>query len=915
MPLYISRMVGLTQTDLDGAPSFADAYESFRAFVGDAVLVGHNVAFDREHLAAGARRAGLAALANEWLDTLEAALLLYPELDRHALPLLAAEFGIAGQAHRALPDAETAAAVLARLAGRAAGLAADERRLLEAASWAPLRLLQSCGAAPAEAPPPLVADEPRGGAPDAQLSLLPVCGDDWRRQLGAGDDAAGGEPGLAGRLPGFCVRPGQVQLAEAAAEVFRGGGVGLFEAGTGMGKSLAYLLPAAFYSAAQGRRVIVSTKTKALQRQLAAHELPLVAEALPPGWRWALLMGRENYVCRRRLDEAVAAEGQGLPDVDRSLALAYLVGRVRRGEVDLSALPYRATRELPALADLARELRSSRATCLGRHCPARRRCHWRLARARAEAAHLVCVNHALLLTGRETLPPFEDVVVDEAHLLYHEATEAFSRRVDARSLDLLLADLRGHRRQRPLGVRLRAAAKVAETGQARALVTAADACEHAAATLPDLVRAVGDTLASLAAAARSSTGAERPDAERRDGRGSPRGASADYDRTVWLTPGLRELPAWDAFATATALLGEGLAALAAAAAGAADALPEEHREHAPATTLADDASAAADLLTELPEQGDAESVVWGEVEAAGRSGGAASLFPQRWSLISTPLTPAAHVRASLWDRLRSAVLTSATLTVRDSFAYYRDMTGLDGDVDVTEQVFASPFDYQRQAVLVLEHDPAGAWLPDELPQRQAQRLKGLAEITGGRTLALFTNKRDMHRVATAVGEHVEDDGVLVLAQGLHGSAAALAEEFRAHPETILLGVDTLWTGQDFPGDTLTCLVIAKLPFPRQDPLFAARRGACEEAGERWFERFYLPEAVLKFRQGFGRLIRTETDTGVVVVLDHRLTQKAYRDDFIASLPAMPVVEAAPDDVAAVVDDCLRRLSRETPAPD
>jgi ATP-dependent DNA helicase DinG len=245
--------------------------------------------------------------------------------------------------------------------------------------------------------------------------------------------------------------------------------------------------------------------------------------------------------------------------------------------------------------------------------------------------------------------------------------------------------------------------------------------------------------------------------------------------------------------------------------------------------------------------------------------------------------------------------------VAGSFSYFRDMTGLDADVDVAEQVFASPFDYQRQAVLILEHDPAGAWLPDELPERQAERLKGLAEATGGRTLALFTNTRDMQSVAASVGAHVEDDGILVLAQGLHGSAAAVAEEFRAHPETILLGVDTLWTGQDFPGDALVCLVIAKLPFPRQDPVFRARKQACEEAGQRWFESFYLPEAVLKFRQGFGRLIRTETDAGVVVVLDHRLTQKNYRGDFLGSLPPLPVVEAAPADLAAVVGHHLRGL--------
>ena len=907
IPLFITRLVGIADADVRGAPAFPSAFAALREFAGDAVLVGHNVGFDRDHLAAGARRAGLPPLANPWFDTLEAALLLYPELDRHALAILAAEFGIGRQAHRALPDAETAADVLRRLCARAAGLGAEERGLLTAVRWGPLELLDRFKAAPDEAPPPVVADEVRGGG----LAVLPIEADGWRVELGvdAEGDAEGepeqGEPGLAARLPGFRRRPGQGQLAAAAAQVFAGGGVGLFEAGTGMGKSLAYLLPAAFASAAAGRRVVVSTKTKALQRQLAAHELPIVAKALPPGWRWALLMGRENYICRRRLDEAVAAEGETLPDRERSLALAYLVGRARRGEVDLSALPYRASRELAALAELARELRSSRATCLGRHCPSRRGCHWRLARSRAEAAHLLCVNHALLLTAPETLPPFEDVVIDEAHLLYHEATEAFSEEIDAVAIDLLLTDLRGRRRQRALPMRLRAAARRAEPGEARTIVAAADACERAAELLPDLVRAVGETLARLGVAA-SDEDAEP--GERSNGRRSA--ADAQYNQTVWITPGLREHPAWDPFAVATGLLAEGLAALAAGVAPAGEALPEEHREHAAVVALAEDAAKCGALLGELPESGGAEAVVWGEIEAAWRADGTAGGAPRpaRWTVTRTPLTPARRVREALWDRLRSAVLTSATLTVAGSFAYFRDMTGLDADVDVVERVFPSPFDFSRQAVLVLEHDPGGVWRPDVLAQRQGERLKRLAAVTGGRTLALFTNKRDMNLVAAEVGAHVEDDGVLVLAQGLHGSAAALADEFRTHPETILLGVDTLWTGQDFPGDTLTCLVIAKLPFPRQDPLFHARRRACDEAGERWFDKFYLPEAVLKFRQGFGRLIRTETDTGVVVVLDHRLTQKNYRRDFIDSLPRLEVVEAAPEEIPAVVEHYLRRLA-------
>ncbi len=900
IPLFVSRLTGIDDGAVAGAPGAATALRDLREFAGDAVLIAHNATFDRDHLAAAARRVGAAALDNDWYDTLEAALLLFPEFDRHALPVLAAELGIEKRAHRALPDAEATAVLFARLARRAAGLAAEERRLFSAVSWAPLRLLDACDVPPDEAPPPLVADD-RPAGPGA-LAVLPADADGWRRELGAAaSDPASEEdvPGLAARLPGFRRRPGQVDFAAAAADVFASGGVGLFEAGTGMGKSLAYLLPAAFAGASGGRRVVVSTKTKALQRQLAAHELPLVADALPPGWRWALLMGRENYLCRRRLDEAVAAEAESLPDLDRSLALAYLVGRARRGDVDLSALPYRATLVLTALPETARDLRSSRATCLGRHCPSRRACHWRLARSRAEAAHLVCVNHALLLTGRESLPPFEDVVIDEAHLLYHEATEAFSDEVDARGLDALLADVRG-RRQRPLPQRLRAAARRLGPDEARALATAADACDTAAGEIPGLSRAVGTALTALAEAAGRDEHAPAP-------AGPGRRANDEYNLSVWLTPGLRELPEHERFAITAGLLAEGLATLATAAASAAEALPEDHRERAGVQALAEEASGAAELLATLPDGGDPDSVVWAEIETPGRA-----LEASRWTLTRTPLTPGERVREALWDRLRSALLTSATLTVAGSFTYFRDMTGLGADVDVREEVFASPFDFRRQAVLVLEHDPAGAWRPDELADRQGERLKRIAAVTGGRTLALFTNKRDMLRVAATVGEHVEDDGVLVLAQGLHGSAASLAEEFRTHPDTILLGVDTLWTGQDFPGDALTCLVIAKLPFPRQDPLFKARRRACEECGQRWFERFYLPEAVLKFRQGFGRLIRTESDSGVVVVLDHRLSTKGYRRDFLDSLPEMDVVEAAPAELAAVVQHHLRRLAEVTP---
>jgi len=349
------------------------------------------------------------------------------------------------------------------------------------------------------------------------------------------------------------------------------------------------------------------------------------------------------------------------------------------------------------------------------------------------------------------------------------------------------------------------------------------------------------------------------------------------------------------------LLAEELQALAAAAQLAAGSLPEEQREAPQFQVLEQEAGEAATLLAGLPDLADPQLVCWGELDG-----------PDRWSLTRAPLSAAAHVRELLWDRLRSAVLTSATLSVNGSFTYFREQAGLERDLEVTQKVFASPFDFGRQAVLVLEHDPTTAFSADELPARQADRLRQLIDVTGGRLLALFTNRRHMEQVAGAVGEHLERDGVVLLAQGVHGSAAALADEFRAHPATVLLGVDTLWTGQDFPGDVLVCLVIAKLPFGRQDAFFRARRQAMEDEGADWFRRFYLPEAVLRFRQGFGRLIRTESDRGVVVVLDHRLTQKAYEKDFLGSLPRLPVERVAPQELSALVAAHLRRLLADQP---
>ncbi|MGZ4199575.1 MAG: ATP-dependent DNA helicase, partial [Thermoleophilia bacterium] len=504
-------------------------------------------------------------------------------------------------------------------------------------------------------------------------------------------------------------------------------------------------------------------------------------------------------------------------------------------------------------------------------------------------------NHALLLTGGETLPPFDDLVVDEAHLLPDEAVSTFTERVDRALVDDLLGEARGRHGRRPLAAVARTAAGKVARDAAAALVAAAAGFERAARTLPDLADDVGGTLEALVAAT------AEPDTDAT--------AVELYGRTLLLTAGLQEQPVFDAFAGACGALAAALAELARVASAAAEALPEEHRERPRAVALGAEGAAAARLLTDVTRVSPGELVFWAEL-AGRRSGGRAvrELPPARaWSLNCAPLSPAGIVRERLWDRLRSGVLVSATLGVAGSFAYYRGEAGLAAELDVRERVFASPFDYRRQAALVLEHDPDTRYDAVEQPARLAARLRRLTELTGGRLLALFTNRREVETVAELIGPHVEGEGVVLLAQGVHGGAAALAEEFRSHPATVLLGVDALWTGQDFPGDALVCLVIARLPFPRQDARFQARRRAAQDEGRDWFRDFYLPEAVLRFRQGFGRLIRTETDAGVVAVLDHRLTQKTYQREFLASLPEIEVVRAPPDALPQAVATALSRL--------
>lgn len=829
----ITRLTGIRDLDLDGAPRIDVAIAAFLRFVGpDACFLGHNVGFDLSFL----ERAGLPAGA-ERLDTADLASILLPLAPSYALQRLAADARIdPGTAHRALDDALTCAAVLGALSATARALPADV--LVEAQTVAPL-----VSGATAEFFSDALAVAVRHGwtGTATGLSPAPPAPATARRASAATPDTAtvfAVDGPLARALPGYEDRPEQRELALEIERTEGSGGVLVAEAGTGIGKSLAYLVPA-LARAAGGERVIVSTHTLPLQDQLMRHDLPALQAALGSDVPVAVLKGRSNYLCPRRwqLFRAQAATRE-----EARLLLKTLVWRMTTITGDRAELNL-----LGAESGLWSRISADDESCTARRCAATRGgCHLERARADAATSGIVVVNHALLLhdarAGNSLLPDAEHVIIDEAHRLEDVASDAFGHRFETwrarRDLDriarspLVSAALRGGDG---------AGSELAETLRsevARAQVLA------------------GETFAAL-------------------------GALLDHDRPrLRITNGIRagderwlgiELAA-ERFVDALAAIrtaGERLLARGGDEDEAAE-LEGALKEHI--GTLGAISHGIHD-----PREGE---ITWMQADGEGLG------------LYVAPAHVGATLRRTLVERHRSVVLTSATLGVAGTMTFALERFGV-SDVAASLQL-GSPFDHAAQSAFIVPTDIA---LPHEerFGADAALAITEIALALEGRTLVLFTAHGTMREVAARLGE-LETAGIAVLTQGVDGSRRAILERF-AQGRAVLLGTQSFWEGVDLPGDLLRCVIIAKLPFPvPDDPLVQGRAERYEDP----FTEYHLPQAALRLRQGYGRLIRTKSDRGAVVLLDRRILVKAYGPTFLASLPAARVQRVGLDGLAAAV---------------
>jgi len=868
----ITRLTGIRDVDLAAAPSCAEAIAAFSAFAADACLLGHNVGFDLEFLERNGFPAGAARL-----DTAELASVLLPSASSYALQRLAADDGIVpNAAHRALDDALTSAAVLAALARRAREL--PPALLAEMAAYATLLgpaaerfFTDALGAATrgawAEREPSADAAVGRGDEREPSADAATGRDDDRifaRPAYGAGastHDRLGGasvpatplgdvssllapDGPLASTMAGFEDRPEQRALAVEIERTFDGGGVLVAEAGTGVGKSLAYCLPA-IGRALQGERVIVSTHTLPLQDQLVRKDLPALQAALGTDVPVAVLKGRSNYLCPRRWQ---LFRTQAATREEARLVLKTLVWRTTTTAGDRAELNL-----LGPESALWSRVSADDETCTGRRCAATRGgCYLERARAAAAEAGLVVVNHALLLhdarANGSLLPDAEHVVVDEAHQLEDVAADAFGHRLET------------WRARRDLE-------RIARSPLVTAALRSDDSLtvEAAESLRAEIARASGfaeETFTALAALV--------PD---------------DADR-IRITAGLR---ASDERWLPVELSAERLADAFAAIRVAGERLAERGGDD---DALAEHESAMKELIG---EQGAISHGIHqprpGEIAWLERSDSGVGLFV-------APAHVGDAVRRTLVDRHRSVVLTSATLGVAGTMTFTLERLGV-ADIAGTLQV-GSPFDHAAQAALLVPSDIA---LPHDagFAAEAAAIIADVARALGGRTLALFTAHGAMRDVAARLAG-LEEGGLAVLTQGIDGSRRAILERFAAGG-AVLLGTQSFWEGVDLPGDQLRCVVIAKLPFPvPDDPLIQGRSERYDDP----FREYMLPLAALRLRQGYGRLIRTKTDRGAVVLLDRRILLRDYGPVFLASLPSVRAQRLPSDAIGMLVaEHCAR----------
>ena len=898
LPYKIQQLTGISQAEVDNAPPLRSLLPALRDFVRDLPIVGHNVAFDLSFC-----HTEKLFLDNPYIDTFELASILMPHASRYSLSMLTDELGIRlPSAHRALHDARAARDLFLALLERAYEMdlktLQEINRVAARSDW-PLRTVfrEIEQMAARHAFTYSIGQQLREkGLLDGRGSIhlfssreeeRPLRRAEVRQPLDVEATVAMLEPdgAFARQFPGYEYRPQQVHMLRTVAQAMNDRQHIMIEAGTGTGKSVAYLLPALHFAVQNGEHVVVSTNTINLQDQLYGKDIPDLQRILPFEARVALLKGRSNYLCLRRLDQFRHRPDLSSEDVT-------LLAKV------LAWLPTTATGDqselfLPSSQQRARwsQISASAETCSAEQCPYRQngRCFFYHARYRAECAHLIIVNHSLLLSDvaveNRALPEYRYLIIDEAHHLEDATTRQLTLRLAPELVRQLIEELGGRSGGR------RAFGLLTEIG----LRTQSGLPPAVRREVEDVLTAIGHEAEGLAPSAQ--TLFDSLDNYLLE-HGDERERQLPYGQKLRLTPSGRLQPAWSSVEIAAdnltiqvgrlvrklEMLRSGLNELAEYDIPDLEQTAEDLRLHVRRW------HDLLDMLNVMVNKPQDSLVYW--LEAAGD--GPASLN-------AAPLHVGGLIQQHLLDPKDCVIMTSATLTADGRFDYVQDRLGA---TEVQAVAVGSPFDYEKSTLV---------WIPTDIPepkqpfhQRAVEEvIRELSLALGGRTLVLFTAYSQLRATARAIAADLAAHEIIVYEQGDGTSRNQLLENFRTASRAVLLGTRSFWEGIDIVGEALSCVVLVRLPFAvPSDPIFAARSESFDDS----FREYSLPDAILRFRQGFGRLIRTHTDRGVVVILDNRVLNKSYGQAFLDSLPSCTVRKGP----AAGLPEAARRWLENRP---
>lgn len=860
---FIVGLTGISQPEVDEAPDWDEIKPAVAEFISGVPIIGHNVGFDASFLRShDVKPDGL-------YDTMSMAEIALPAGPEYSLGRLSQRFGfLHDNPHRALSDALATRDLFQHLLRIIEGFdrsVLEQIKLLGDKANTPLAALVGRLLASDESPHLPTSDSLIGiDIKKLSLRLRPARiipsvephKDDHNerdnKEMSVVIEEIFGEGGaLEKSLSGFESRPEQVEMAKAVGEAIETCEHLVVEAGTGVGKSLAYLIPSVLHAIRTGARVVISTNTINLQEQLIDKDVGIASDAIsefgePTGkLQAAQLKGRANYLCFKRWQNAVLTTEPN--DVESKLLSKLLVWLRDTETGDRSELA------LGRLTPMFSRFSAQGAMM----CPSNEGpCFLRKARNQANASNVVVINHALLMSdiamGGGLLPEHDVLIIDEAHHLESAATSYLGFSVNQFQLENELRQLTG-----PRGILAKLATVIS-----KGVVSALDGTTNIALQTAEAVEAAIQNSATMfdMATEIAATAAK----------GSQQQSEVRLTSTVRVQPVWSDLEiAWENANVRLLEVSEQLGQLCEQASATKDSSAEGLVLDA--YSVKDSIETAVSSLREAIPEPRGESVYWLRAQSGNRG----------TNINGAPLDVSGKLNEALFSSDKTVILTGATVAYEKNLERFRNSIGIETGVDL---VLGSPYDYKKNTLIVVPEDmPAPG--DTGFANATADVLVDIARSSAGRVLALFTSISALDNARKAISSVLGQQGIRVIAQGADGSPARIMGMLAEGGPTIALGTSSLWEGVDLQGASLDALVMARLPFPvPSDPIVAARSEQFEDG----FTEYSIPEAVQRFRQGFGRLIRSRTDRGVFVILDNRIVTKNYGVKFQRSLPPCTV---------------------------